>query len=1651
MRILYVEDDQRDADLALRQLRRTTPDWRVEIVGSLAGAAARLNRLNTESLDLVLTDVGLPDGDGLSLLRHIRDLALPLAVVVITGTDDEETAVAALKAGADDYIVKRKNYLASLPLTLESALHHYRADIVRRSRPLRVLYAEPNHADVDMTRRHFAAHAAHIHLDATSTGPETLRRIESGSLAGEYDVILLDYRLPGLDALEVLKELRLARKIDTPVVLVTGRGDDEVAIQAIKLGAASYLVKDPGYLYKLPAELENASFRAELRRRENALRLSQDRYKLATTAGLSGVWEWDFLHGEMFVDLVLKSILGYEDHEIRNHFDDWSRHIHNEDVELVMEGARSHIAGDTPAYEVEHRMLHKDGSVRWFLARGAVMAGDDASASRIVGTNTDITERKRAAEALRQSESKTDAILKAIPDLMFLLSKDGIYLDYHAKDSSDLYASPESFLGKRVRDVMPQELGDAIESCIERTMLSSETVVMEYSLAVGGEERHFESRMARCDTDKALSVVRDITDRRRAAETLKQSEERLRLAQRAARVGTWDWNISSGKSTWSEGIYELLGLVPGDGHANVDDFIAFLHPEDRGRVLARVESVIADGETYDDEFRIIRSDGGIVWLASKGRVVRDASGAAERMIGVNIDVTDRKLAEEAKRASQARFAGIVDIADDAIVSVDAQQRITLFNKGAEKIFGSSAREMIGRPLDDLLPDSLADRHRQHIADFARSSDGSRRMGERREIFGRRKDGNVFPAEASISRLNLGGEQTYTVILRDITERKRDEEALRSSEERFRQLAENIQKVFFMSEGFSEDSAGKILYVSPSYETIWGRSCASLYADTRSWLEAVHPEDRERVEAALPGMPKGDFDEDFRIVRPDQEVRWVHDRVFPVYNESGEVYRLAGIVEDITERKQAEELLGESEQRLRLALEAGRMGVWDWNLKANSIKWSKEHYTIMGIAPFSVEPTYDTWAERVHEDDYRRICEAMEKSLREKSMYQAEYRIVWPDETVRWVEARSMPVCDQNGECVRVRGIVVDITERKEAENAVRESREQYRSVVESQTDLICRYLPDTTLTFVNSAYCRYFDKSRDQLIGTKFLDLIPESSREAARRHVESLMKNPSVEADEHEVILPGGGIGWQRWVDHVIFDSQGDPIEFQAIGHDITERKRAQESLLQRDQLLQAMFQSLSSHVVVLDREGRITYASRSWDEFTANQAPMVDVRAGNSYLEVLRRGGDDRVATQAEQGIRGVIEGELPSFRIEYPCHLATEQRWLLLCVDSMPPEHGGVVISHTDITERKLAEKALKEALDELRRLKDQLHAENVYLQEAIMVEQNFGEIIGRSERLKKVLRQAEQVAPLDTTVLILGETGTGKELLAHAIHNFSPRKNRPLVKVNCATLPSHLIESELFGHEKGAFTGAHTKRAGRFEIANGGTILLDEIGELPLDLQAKLLRVLQEGQFERLGSSHTIAVNVRIIAATNRDLEEAVRKGTFRSDLYYRLSIFPIKIPALRDRREDIPYLVMHFVKQIHTKLGKEIESIPQETMDALQNYAWPGNIRELRNVIERAAIISQGTRLRLLDSLESAPVLQEPPLVRKAAANGSLETLEESQRKLIIQALEQTYWRVEGPNGAAAMLGVHPNTLRSRCKKLGITRPKFRDRAADQSI
>jgi PAS domain S-box-containing protein len=494
-------------------------------------------------------------------------------------------------------------------------------------------------------------------------------------------------------------------------------------------------------------------------------------------------------------------------------------------------------------------------------------------------------------------------------------------------------------------------------------------------------------------------------------------------------------------------------------------------------------------------------------------------------------------------------------------------------------------------------------------------------------------------------------------------------------------------------------------------------------------------------------------------------------------------------------------------------------------------------------------------------------------------------------------------------------------DRRQSQEALRESEERYRGVIESQTELVCRFQPDCTLTFVNEAYCRYFGRTREQLIGTSFLDLIPEAGHEPARKVIRTLVENPTrAIVAEHEVLQPDGTIGWQHWVDHAVLDDAGRIVELQAIGRDITDRKHAEDSL----------------------------------------------------------------------------------------------------------------------------------KVAVEELRRLKDKLQAENIYLQQELSggpTVETSEQIICESASMKKLLADAARVARTNTTVLVLGETGTGKELIARAVHRMSNRKDKPLVRCNCASLPGNLIESELFGHERGAFTGANARRVGRFEVADGGTIFLDEIGELPLELQAKLLRVLQDGEFERLGNSRTFKVDVRVIAATNRDLGECVKRGTFRADLYYRLNVFPLHLAPLRQRREAIASLAAEFLRETSRRLGRQFHPISHDVLERLRRHDWPGNVRELQNVIERAALTSAGQVLQLPEGWEGyarATAASTPAVPVGDRGDGMLPRLpsmrlEELERAYILQVLERMRWRIEGPHGAAGVLGMNASTLRSRMAKLGIQR------------
>jgi PAS domain S-box-containing protein len=507
-------------------------------------------------------------------------------------------------------------------------------------------------------------------------------------------------------------------------------------------------------------------------------------------------------------------------------------------------------------------------------------------------------------------------------------------------------------------------------------------------------------------------------------------------------------------------------------------------------------------------------------------------------------------------------------------------------------------------------------------------------------------------------------------------------------------------------------------------------------------------------------------------------------------------------------------------------------------------------------------------------------------------------------------------------------------------------------------------------------------------------------------------------------------GPGDVRWVaarGQPHLGASGEPESLMGYCIDITRRKRAQEAVRVSEARLAAGIELAGLGFYEVDFEAGAAY----FDERLQRLLGLPrDRTTGLQPLQFWLDGlhPDDR-AMVLNQRIQ-LHDGRLERIDIEYRFLNPVEgERWVQHSARVSGRDATGRTIRSygvlRDVTEGRRAEEALRQSFAEIERLKDRLQAESEYLKAEIGVTNAQGEVTGQSAAIQNVLRQVRQVAPTNSSVLVLGETGTGKEVIAQYIHRLSPRQRHVMVKVNCAALPAGLVESELFGREKGAFTGALTRQIGRFEVADGSTLFLDEVGELSLELQAKLLRVLEVGEFERLGSPRTVKVNVRVIAATNRDLEEAIRQGRFREDLYYRLNVFPIRLPPLRDRAEDIPGLVWEFLEQFNARMGKRITQVPRKTMESLQRRPWRGNIRELRNVIEHGAIVSTGTTLRIAMIDESEAVAAAP------------RTLAAAERELILQALDRAGWRIKGPRGAAAELGLNPATLYGRMKKLGI--------------
>jgi len=857
---------------------------------------------------------------------------------------------------------------------------------------------------------------------------------------------------------------------------------------------------------------------------------------------------------------------------------------------------------------------------------------------------------------------------------------------------------------------------------------------------------------------------------------------------------------------------------------------------------------------------------------------------------------------------------------------------------------------------------------------------------------------------------------------DIEDRKRAEELLRARELSWRQIVDNIPGLVHTT-----SATGAPEFINRQTLEYFGKPAEELKDWSR--IDIVHPDDLPRaIDALRQSIETGDpYEIEQRNRRADGEYRWFQARARAARNTEGEIAGWYWLLTDIEDRKRAEQALQQTQFYLSEGQRLAHMGSWAFDA-AGFDYWSAELFQIHGLDPNSKPPTIDEYLELVHPEDREFVRERFQKMLVDHLGFDFTERVVRPDGKTRHVRCVGVPMA--NGATFQgAVGTAIDVTEQEQLTQDLRRSRYYLAEGQRlSRTGSFSWHVATDELAWSEQLY-RIFDFDANlpvtfDQIGCR----IHPEDLPLFRDMIEKARHESSDFEYQHRLLMPDRSVKYIHLFAHATRDEY-DRLEYVGAAQDVTD--------------FHTITDAIANPVVVLTPDGKLLYANR----VALDQLELTPSDAKNEEFLPRACHPQDIERVRHERRV-GLLQG-LP-FELETRLVRSGEYRWQLIQYNPLKDESGRIIrwyATATDIEDRKKAE-------ERLRNENVKLAQERIYLEEQIRSEMGFEQIVGNSVALKHVLELVETVASSDSTVLLLGETGTGKELIARAVHERSRRQVKTFVKLNCAAIPTGLLESELFGHEKGAFTGAINQKVGRMELADHGTLFLDEVGDIPIDIQPKLLRALQEKEFERLGSTHTRKVNVRLVAATNRNLEQMVADREFRSDLFYRLNVFPIRIPPLRERKEDIPLLVSYFVQKFAKQMQKRIDSIPGATMKALTAWEWPGNIRELENFIERAVILTRGesltaplSELRKVTNDESA---RSPAsggeddiarIVKQTIASLKDKSPESEhakrQHEQIVRVLAECKGRVGGPDGAAVRMGLSRTTLISRMKKLGI--------------
>jgi len=1237
-----------------------------------------------------------------------------------------------------------------------------------------------------------------------------------------------------------------------------------------------------------------------------------------------------------------------KDHPLRFGIDmgaEWDSHIpllHPDDRE---ESRRvwSTCLRTGSAGEVSVRVRNAEGGYRWFLSRAEPLRASDGTLLYWIGVNLEIDDAKRAEDRLRAAmadRTRLDAVraevgmalarrdslrgilhtcaeamvrhLDAAFARIWTLSSDGLQLELQA--SAGTYTRLDGRYGRipfgrfkigliaqerkahLTNDVQNDPRIDNKDWARDEKMTSFAGYPLVVEDRIVGVMGMFSRKALAQSTLDTLAFIADGIaqgiDRKRAEEALQKSQFYLAEGQRLAHMGSWAFN-ATGFTYWSSELFRIYGLDPRGKPPTVEEYLALVHPEDRAFMQQGIAKMLDDHLAFDFTKRIVRPDGEIRRIRCVGIPVTQG-GTFEGFLGTGMDVTEQERLTEELRLSEHYLAEGQRLGHMGSWVFDPAGFFDHWSHELFQIYGldpakepPSLEEYLAciHPQDREFMRSLIERMLAQASGCDVTKRIVRPNGELRYI---RCVGIPVVENSALQRI------VGTAM--DVTEHELLTKELRRREA---YLAEAQRLTQTGSFGWKSDS-GEIVWSDETYRIFEYDHAVKPTIDLL--VQRVHPEDRpdflKVIESASAGATQ--FEHTYRWLLPDGRVKHVHAVAHALQDASGN-REFVGAATDVTSIKRAEEELRTSGAYLAEAQRLSQTGSWASNPSTGDIRyWSEECYRVLGFDPHGPPPRFETFLQRIHPDDQALVREQFEKAIRDKSDSELDYRIVHPDKGVRDIHVVGHPVLSTSGHLVEFVGTVIDVTERKRAEEELRRSEMELRQMLDLAPQLVSVYGPGHERIHANRMALDYL-------------------------------------------------GIGLDEWRQR----SPGIHIH-----PDDSERVKA------------------------------------CWDRALAS---------GSAYEVELRLRKHDG------------------------------SYRWFLSRYNPVRDDKGQIMrwyVAGTDIEDRKRAE--------------EKLHQENAALREEIDQTSMFEEIVGTSPALQTVLSRISKVAPNDSTVLVTGETGTGKELVARAIHRRSQRSGRAFVSVNCAAIPRDLVPSELFGHEKGAFTGAMQRRLGRFEMADGGTIFLDEVGELSPDTQVALLRVLQEREFERVGGGQPIRVDVRVIAATNRDLQVAVAYGTFRQDLFYRLNVFPIEVPPLRERRDDILMLVEYFAQRYATRAGKNIRLIDKKTLELFQSYAWPGNIRELQNVIERSVILSSGDVFSV-DEMWLSKETSPPESRVEAAASFEGEVKPRGEREIIEAALAESRGRVSGPTGAAAKLGIPPSTLDHRIKALKIHKKQFKFR------